>query len=331
MIRLVIAAVLVLSATCVQSAADITEQRPNTIRTPTHWDHPDHLGEGFVADFVATRDTDHFERNIVRLGAMVRYESIYDFVAIGASRNEFRQGSWSHHVNSLVGAIRKVDRATAEGITARLAVAVSGDTPKLHGEGTWNIRFTERTGIELVGNRDAVESRQAIEHGIMSNFVGVSLDHALTDRVTVIGMPTYRSLSDGNDQKGVRAWLIYALLPEQGLSAQLKYRGYESSKRSSTYFSPDRYERAEIGLRLRRAFGDWRVFATADYGKERVDGTTLDNAAYQVALTAQRNFANNASVGLQLVYFRASDSENNVNSAERYAWRMARLYFTIPF
>jgi hypothetical protein len=49
-------------------------------------------------------------------------------------------------------------------------------------------------------------------------------------------------------------------------------------------------------------------------------------------LSTQRNFDNNLSVGLQFAYYRASDSANNLGGAtDVYAWRMARLYVTIPY
>jgi hypothetical protein len=187
--------------------------------------------------------------------------------------------------------------------------------------------------MELIANRDAVETMAALGRAIMANFLAASFDHAVTERLTVIGMPTYRRFSDGNEQTGFRAWAIYGLLPEHGVSAQLKVRGYESTQNGGgAYFSPDRYERAEIGLRLRRAFGDWRVFATADVGRERID-RDIEKPTVQAALTAQRNFANNAGLGVQFAYYRASDSANNlnVNRSDHYAWRMARVYFTVPF
>lgn len=313
-------------------AADVAQMRPGVESTPQPYDESEDLYFGGAgADLVATRDTDKFERNIARVLAMVRYESIYDFIALGAGSDEFRQGNQSLRVNSLLAVMRKVNRATAEGFSVRGAVAFNGDQKEFLGEGIWNIRLAESTGIELIANRDAVETFRALQEGIMANFFAVSVDHAVTERLTVIGMPTYRRFSDGNEQTGVRAWVIYGLLPEHGLSLQLRVRGFESTQSGNgAYFSPDRYERAEIGLRLRRAVGDWRVFATAEIGQERID-RDVENPTWQFALTAQRNIAGNASLGLQFAYYRASDSTNNTTVSDSYAWRMARVYFTIPF
>ena len=324
---------LLLALTAADACAEaptMADKRPGAVQTTSSWEDSESWVRGVLVDAVATRDSDHFERNALRVAATVRYESIYDFLALGASRNEFIQGSSSFEINSIVGMVRSVNRATLEGITARLAVADAPRRTVLHGEGTWNIRFSGTTGMELLANRDAVESMPALQQGILSNFVAVSLDHALTERLTVIAMPTYRWFSDGNDQKGFRAWLIHTLVPEHGLSVELKLRGYESSQVSSAYFSPDRYERAEIGLRLRRSFGEWRLYATADAGMERINGDT-EKPAGEAMLTARRFFAGGAALGAQLAYFRSSDGAGNLSSSGSYSWRMARVLFTIPF
>lgn len=325
---LLCAALAVLGA----EAAEVPDRRPHAGGAPQLYDEPDTLGwQGAAVDGVVTRDTDHFERNIVRGGAMVQFESMHDFVAVGASTDKFRQGDWSLRVNSLLAALRKVNPATAEGITARGALTVGGNRTRLHGEGVWNVRFTPQTGIELIASRDAVETVQGLQRGTLSNFFAAGLDHALSERLTVIGMPTYRRFSDGNEQTGWRGWLIYTVAPSQGLSVSVKARSYDSSRGGGgVYFSPDHYDRAEIGLRLRRAIADWRVFATADLGRERID-RTIEKPTAQLSLTAQRALGGGAALGLQLAYFRASESAGNVGASDRYAWRMARLTVLLPF
>jgi hypothetical protein len=328
----ILLALLLAFAAALAWATDAPSRQPSEDSTLARVGEDDALSlHGVGVDLVATRDSDSFERNIVRAGAMVRYESVYDFVAVGASTNEFRQGDWSLRVNSLVVNMRKVNRATAEGFNLRAAVAFKGDHTELHGEGSWNMRFSESTGVELIANRDAVETRKALSGGTMASFAAASFDHAFSERLTAIVMPTYRHFTDGNDQPGLRGWLIYVLAPEQGLSVNLKARAYQSSQDGGgAYFSPEHYERAEIGLRLRRSMGDWRVFATADLGRERIN-RDVEKPTSQFVLTAERIIARNLGVGLQFNYYRASDSANNTGGSDQYAWRMARVYFTIPF
>jgi hypothetical protein len=313
-------------------AAETAQRQYDNQTTPqTTYVLEDLSRDGVVTDLAATRDTDKFNRNIARAAAAVDYESIHDFVAIGASTNHFSQGAWSLRVNSIEAAVRKVDRRTGEGVFARLGATTSTHRTYLHGEGTWNKRLTDSTGLELVANRDAVESQEALQRAILANFVGVSIDHAATDRLTLIGMPTYRRFSDGNEQIGIRGWGVYTLLPDSGLSLMVHARTYESTQNGGgAYFSPDQYDRVEAGFRLRRGIAGWRVFAIANAGRERID-RDIEKPTNHLSLTATRIFSGDVSVGVQLVRFQATgDNTLNVGSAGHYVWRMARVYLGIP-
>lgn len=311
---------------------DVAEKRPTNTQAPDLIDESEHFAvHGLIADRVSNSDTDKFKRDTTRVGAMVHYASPYEFIAIGASRNEFRQGNWSAGVNSLVLAGRSINRRTGEGYTGRLAATTNTEKINWHGEGTWNVRFSERTGAELIGSRDAVETVGALKEGILSNFLAVSVDHALTDRLTVIGMPTYQRFTDSNSRRGWRGWGIYNLLPDYGISVEIKAQAYDSSGSSNgLYFNPEHYERKEAGLRMRRSIGQWRVFATADFGRERID-RDIEKPTRIFALAAQRSFANNVTAGVQYSYYQASSSGTEISSSDDYTWRMARIYLAIPF
>lgn len=326
------AVLLAVAATSVRAQLEPQEKRANEAHTPELIDDAEHINfYGPTIARVATRDTDHFKRDISHAGMMLHYGSPYDFIALGASRNEFRQGNWSVGVNSIVLAGRKIDRRTAAGFTGRLAVTTNTDKPAWHGEATWNIRLTETTGVELIANRDAVETVGALQEGIISNFLGVSVDHALTERLTLIAMPTYRRFTDGNAERGGRGWLTYNLFPEQGIGVELKGRFYNGDGDSNgLYFSPERYERYEAGLRLRRAFGNWRVIGNVAFGEERID-REIENPTTTATLTAQRSFTNNVTAGVQLAYLRAAGAGSASNTSADYAWRMGRLFLVIPF
>lgn len=286
---------------------------------------------GLIVDGLLTRDTDDFERDIARVAAAIHYENIYEFVSIVGSVDRFRQRKFRASVNSIGLAARKVNRRTAAGYFVRAAIADAPKGLQLHGEATWNIRLNDRAGVELIANRDAIETKEALPEGIMANFFAASLDYAASDRWTLIGMPTYREFSDGNSQTGARGWVIYGLAPESGLSANFRARAYNSKQDGGDlYFSPLKYRRAEVGIRLRRAIDDWRVFATANLGREYINSES-GKPTFDLSITASRVFAKDISVGLQFAYFRSSDSANNVGADDRYAWHMLRAYVGIPF
>lgn len=299
-------------------------------RAPTLVDHPGLTAiDGPALDFVSARDSDGFKRQTARAGAMVHYASPYEFLAVGASRDEFSQGVWSKGVNSILLAGRNVNRRTAEGYTGRLELTTNTDKIEWHGGLTWNKRFNEKAGMEMIFNRDVVETRAALDQATLANLYAVSLDYAFAERWTIIAMPTYRDFTDGNAQRGGRGWLIYNLLPEYGVSAQIKGQFYDSSRGSTQYFSPDDYQRAEMGLRMRHAFGDWRVFADAAMGRERINNE-IEQPTTTLVLTGQRSFNNNITVAAQLSYFRASAAGATIDTSGDYNWRMLRLVMTVP-
>lgn len=286
---------------------------------------------GLIFDGLLTRDTDDFERDITRLAAAIHYENIYEFVSLFGSVDRFRQREFSASVNSIGLAARKVNRRNAEGYFVRAAIADAPSKLQLHGEAIWNIRFSDRTGVELIANRDAIETTEALPEGVMANFFATSLDYAVNDRWTLIAMPTYRKFSDGNAQTGARGWVIYSVAPESGLSVNLRARAYDSDEDGGgLYFSPLEYRRAELGVRLRRAIADWRVFASANLGREYINSEP-SKPTFDLSITASRVFARDISLGLQFAYFRSSDSASNIGLDDRYAWHMLRAYVAIPF
>lgn len=308
----------------------VADLRRENNQTPLMAHSESEIGvKGPAFDLVGARDSDGFHRRTIRAAVMAQYASPYDFIAIGANRNEFSQNGWSTGINSVELTGRKINRRTAEGFTGHLALTTNTEKTEWHGGFTLNQRFTEKAGMEFIFNRDAIETQLALENQTLANLYALSLDYAVSDRWTVIAMPTYRDFTDGNAQRGGRGWLIYSLLPEYGLSAQIKGQFYDSTRGSEQYFSPDNYERVEFGLRFRRAIGDWRVFADAAYGREFINHD-IEQPTTTLVLSGERSFSNQIAVGVQLSYYRAAASGTQASASDDYHWSMARLYMTIP-
>lgn len=285
---------------------------------------------GVAAEAVQTSDSDQFRSTRVRAGTLVHYESAYDFAAIGFGGTRYRQHDWSADRYTLFGAVRKTGRATGAGLMAVGGVSSIGDRQHLVFDATWNARLSERTGAELIGQRDFVETRPGLEDGTMANFLAASLDHSLTDRLTVVGLAGAQYFSDDNTRTHLRGTVIYVLVPDWGLGVQARARGYESSRSGGGfYFNPDRYERADVGLRLRRSLGaDWRVLGAAGLGRERISGD-VENPTGYVDFRAERSFSNNMSLVLNLSYQHNSDSDSATGNA--YIWRYFRAILVAPF
>lgn len=284
---------------------------------------------GNAVEVLGTDDSDGFRSARLRLGVLIDYKTAYDFVAIGGGGTRYEQHGWSTDRYSLGAAVKKVERSTGAGLLATGGLSQVGDSLKAFLDATWNMRLSQATGIELIGQRDFVETRAGLEAGTMTNFAGASVDYAATERLTLIGLGALQYFSDENRRWHLRGRVIYAVLPEEGLSVQFRARGYESSRPGGTlYFNPENYAQADVGLRLRRAFGNWRVLAAVGVGRENIDRHDEEPTRYLEA-RVERGFANNLWLVLQYVVDQSSTSD--ASTGGHYTWHYLRGVVILPF
>lgn len=282
---------------------------------------------GAAGEVMGTSDTDHFRSARLGGGALIRHESAYDFVALGAMLTRYRQDDWSADRTTLGGTVRNVERATGAGLAATAGLSEAGGRVRAVLDGSYNLRLTPGAGVEFIAQRDFVETRAGIDAGATSSFAAAALDYAATDRLTLIGLAGVQYYSDDNRRDHLRGRLIYSVLPEEGLSVQLRARGYDSTRPGGTlYFNPDTYREADAGLRLRRSLGEWRVLAAAGAGREKFDGPRQPVGYFEAR--AERSFASNISILLTYAYDRSSASDNAAGAS--YRWQYFRAAFVLP-
>ena len=284
---------------------------------------------GNAVEVLGTADSDRFKSARLRVGLMIQYASAYDFVAIGGGGTRYEQDDWSAERYTLGVALRKAERATGAGLLASGGLTQVGDSLRAVVDATWNRRLSQATGVELIGQRDLVETRAGLDAGTMTNFAAASVDHVAADRLTLIGLAGLQYFSDENRRIHLRGRLIYTLVPEQGLGIQVRARAYESSRPGGLlYFNPENYAQTDIGLRLRRSLGDWRVLAAVGAGREDIDRNETKPTRYLEA-RLERSFANNLSLMLHYVADQSSNSDNSTGGD--YTWHYFRAVVLIPF
>jgi hypothetical protein len=284
---------------------------------------------GNALDVLATRDSDRFRSTRLRAGALVQHSSAYDFTALGLGGTWYEQDDWSTERYTVVGALRKTERASGAGFVASAGLSQVDEHLRAILEATWNVRLSRATGMEFIGQRDFVETRAGLDAGTMTNFAAASVDHLAAARLTLIGLAGLQHFSDDNSRWHLRGRAIYALLPEQGLSAQVRGRAYESSRPGGAlYFNPENYQQADIGLRLRRSLGHWRVLAAAGVGREDIDHS-VSNDTYYLEARAERSFANN--LWLTLSYVLDHGSGSDASTGGDYSWQYFRAVIVVPF
>ena len=263
-----------------------------------------------TSELIHTRDADDFDATHVIAGYLPGYRSPQDQWGVAAGYDHYSQDGWSRDGERLLGRLRRLDAATGAGLAADAGVARAGSRTRFIADATWSARLTPGTGFELIGARDWVDTRPAIDDGITYTFYGASIDQALGERLTAIALLARQEFSDGNARNHVRGRLILALAPELGVTLQLRHRRYitEDTDVPRRYFNPARYDETQLVLALRRrltSWPGWTVSGAAGAGRETVDNDE-HNPTVTTELRLEGPLDNGWRVGLRAQYLRTS-------------------------
>ena len=229
-------------------------------------------------------DADDFGGLLARGGALFGYQSHLQNFGFAAQNTHYSQDGWNEDVPGVVGIYRNQRRDTLEGLRAEAGVVSLSGHARPIGDVTWSHRPRDTTGVELIAAGDVVGTRDALERGISYGLAAASVEQQFGSRLTGIAFAGWQPFTDGNSRSLLRARLIWGVAPEQGLSAQVRWRQYASSKNDvdGAYYNPERYRNWDAGLSLRRRFGSWTVAGLAGAGRER-----SDNASWQTTTIAE--------------------------------------------
>lgn len=174
-------------------------------------------------------DADGFNAAKVRAGALFDYASELRHAGLVLQNTHYSTAGWSTDAPAIVGVYRNQRRDTLEGVRAEGGLVQVNGYSRVVGDATWSHRPRETTGVELILAGDLVGTRQALEEGIAYGLAGASIEQQFGHRFTAVAMAGWQPFTDGNARALLRARMIWSLLPEQGISAQLRWRQYSSS------------------------------------------------------------------------------------------------------
>ncbi|MGE5088696.1 MAG: hypothetical protein ACM3QY_06190 [Candidatus Levyibacteriota bacterium] len=273
-------------------------------------------------------DTDGFHWTRLRAGGLFPYASYFDYAGLAVQDTRYSQAGWSRDAAGIVGLWRKQDPRTLAGVIAEAGVVQVAGHTRAVADATWSLRPAPDTGVELLAAGDVVTTQKAIERGVAYGFFGASVEHAFADRFTAIGLVAYQPFTDGNDRTQLRARLIWQVVPESGFNAELRWRGYRSSKSDvdGAYFNPDRYEQWVGGLTLRRHIGSWTLGGGVGAGRETVNST--DRHPVRMAELRAEGALDPA---LRLVFYALYNRSTGYVDAPDYSYRQAGVTLIHPF
>lgn len=284
-------------------------------------------GTGVLAESRFESDADNFDALLLRGGLLLDYRSHLRNSGFAVQNMHYSQGNWREDVPGILGIYRSQERDTMEGIRAEAGVVSVAGRARPVGDITWSLRPRESTGFELIAAGDVVGTREAIERSITYGLLAASVEQQFGQRLTGIALVGWQPFTDGNSRTLFRARLILSLVPEHGLSAQVRWRQFASSDDGVTaYYNPERYRNWDAGFSLRRRVGTWLVAGLAGAGQERADGNQSQTTGI-AELRAEGPLSGDMRLAVGLVY---SSSAGFATSPD-YWYSAVNASLIIPF
>lgn len=219
--------------------------------------------QAVASEVMASSDSDGNHTTKVSLGWDWRYAAPDQWSGVQVQDADFRGDGWR----------KREQRVYLAGAGAagswRWEGKLGSNGDRLLGSGSIHSQDPYRK--ELFVERDVLETRQGVRHGWVQTYAGAALDVPFSDRWsgTVLGALQDFGVGD-NLRAHLRAYLIYALLPQQGLSLQLRTRYYHDSHTGEAdYYTPGEYRQALGVLAWRRNVGGYQWYARAGLGRQR--------------------------------------------------------------
>jgi len=283
-------------------------------------------GMGVLAESRYESDADEFDALLLRSGLLLDYGSHLQNGGFAVQSTRYSQGNWSEDVPGILGIYRNQKRATLEGVRAEAGVVSVSGRARPVGDVTWSLRPRDSTGFELIAAGDVVGTREAIERSISYGLLAGSVEQQFGQRLTGIALVGWQPFTDGNSRTLVRARLILSVLPEQGLSAQVRWRQYTSSEDDVTaYYNPGRYRNWDAGFSLRRRLDTWVVAGLAAAGQERADGGSWRTTGI-AELRAEGPISGDVRLAVGFLYTSAA----GFAASPDYWYGMANISLIIP-
>lgn len=271
-------------------------------------------------------DSDHFDMLRLRTGALFNDPSPFHYVGIAVQSTHYDQSQWHRDAPAVLAVWRNQNRDTLTGTIGEVGIVRIAGRTRWIGDATWSVRPKARTGIELLAAGDLVETRPALDRAIAYTLVGVSAEQQLTRRFTVTGMTGYQRFTDGNARVHVRGRLIWLLVPEHGITAQLRVQQYDTRQVDvdGAYFNPDLYREWKAALAVRKRHAGWLLSGTLAAGREQIDG--VQHTTKLVEVRAEGTVAKDIRVVVHASYNRSA----GFGAADGYWYRVMGVNLVVP-
>ncbi len=252
-----------------------------------------------LPNFFISGDSVGFGMTKVGGAYLPKYEHGDSYLGVNYQFNHYNQNGWVANGNQAGLIAKDINSHTGLGYVATLGVNTIAGSSLLVTDSSYGFKATDSTRIELLLNRDRVETQGALTNNIYYTLIGGSVEQQIIDRLSVVGMVGNMYFSDTNTRPFFRAKIIYDLWPDYGLTAQLRYRQYRDTNTNvaNNYFNPDTYNEGMFVLGMKKRYEAWVFSGTAGIGRQTVNSDTTTTTQL-LEMSATSPFTNN-------IFFRA--------------------------
>lgn len=218
-------------------------------------------------------DSEGFLTQKYNLGFLPLYEHGEKYTGISYQHNSFRQGSWSSSGEVYTLTTKSINPRTALGYNVNIGYNLESGYKLVTTDSNYGFSLSDTTKAELILNRDRVETQNSLNNGIHFTLGALSVEQQLSERFSIVVMGGNMYFSDTNTRPTIRARLIYNLVPEHGVTAQLRYRQFRDTNTSvsNNYFNPEKYSETMFALAFRRHLSDWVLSGTVGVGRQSIN------------------------------------------------------------
>jgi len=242
-----------------------------------------------VPDIYFGSDSEGFSAYKYRAGYLPLYEHGEEYTGITYQHNYFTQGSWNSTGEQYTLLTKAINPRTALGYDLNVGYNTENGHQLVTTDSKYGFRVTDSTKAEVMVNRDRVETQNSLSNGIYYTLGGISIEQQILERLSAVVMGGNMYFSDTNTRPTVRAKVIYDLLPDYGLTAQIRYRQFRDTNTSvsDNYFNPSSYSETMVAFGMRRRIEGWVLSGTVGVGRQTVNqDPSTTTQLYELAATS---------------------------------------------
>ena len=281
-----------------------------------------------IPNFFFGSDSEGFSTYKYKAGYFPLYEHGEKYTGITYQHNYFTQGGWNSTGEQYTLMTKAINTRTALGYNLNIGYNTENGHQLVTTDSNYGFRVTDSTKAEVIVNRDRVETQNSLNNGIYYTLGGVSIEQQVFESLSAIVMGANMYFSDTNTRPTVRAKLIYDLVPDYGLTAQIRYRQFRDTNTNvaNNYFNPSTYNETMVAFGARKRIAGWMLSGTAGVGRQTVNqDPSTTTQLYELAATSP--------VASNDYYFktRAGYGKSAGFLGPNYFYRYVMEELTIPF